>query len=205
MLFLKQPWGQGLSFCIMEKTSASKRPAWNCFMDRAFIFNHVHCTTDLVFRFLFTQHVCKYKPTGSCRRPASVRTLSFWTLSTGNRQADYLPHILNQHWFSGSQIRWEAKLEMSGLMLGLVGNICLAFLFFPVSRGSSVLQLFGLTSEGSVKYHIWLGNIAMTLFAVHGFCYIIFWAKTDQISQVNNRIYDINYLELTNLLIAYHL
>ncbi|KAJ0042296.1 hypothetical protein Pint_17519 [Pistacia integerrima] len=92
-------------------------------------------------------------------------------------------NISQQAAAQGLQV-WEAKLEMSGLMLGLVGNICLAFLFFPVSRGSSVLQLFGLTSEGSVKYHIWLGNIAMTLFAIHGFCYIIFWAKTDQISQM---------------------
>ncbi|KAH9646866.1 Ferric reduction oxidase 2 [Citrus sinensis] len=79
---------------------------------------------------------------------------------------------------------WVAKLEMSGLTLGLVGNICLAFLFFPVTRGSSVLQLIGLTSEASIKYHIWLGHIAMTIFTAHGLCYIIFWAKTDQISQM---------------------
>lgn len=81
--------------------------------------------------------------------------------------------------------RWEAKLESSALMLGLVGNICLAFLFFPISRGSSVLQIIGLTSEASVKYHIWLGHIVMTLFTAHGLGYILFWAKTRQISKVN--------------------
>ncbi|XP_065628773.1 ferric reduction oxidase 2-like [Quercus suber] len=80
--------------------------------------------------------------------------------------------------------RWEAKLESSALMLGLVGNICLAFLFFPISRGSSVLQLIGLTSEASVKYHIWLGHIVMTLFTAHGLGYILFWANTHQISQM---------------------
>ncbi|XP_050254891.1 ferric reduction oxidase 2-like [Quercus robur] len=79
--------------------------------------------------------------------------------------------------------RWEAKLESSALMLGLVGNICLAFLFFPISRGSSVLQLTGLTSEASVKYHIRLGHIVMTLFT-HGLGYILFWAETHQISQM---------------------
>lgn len=103
----------------------------------------------------------------------------------------------------GSQ-RWEDKLEMSGLLIGLVGNICLAFLFFPVSRGSSILQLLGLTSERSIKYHIWLGNAAMTLFTVHGLCYIIFWAKTDQISQVNegkfmNKFADYGLLEPDHL------
>ncbi|KAL5567940.1 hypothetical protein UlMin_024515 [Ulmus minor] len=79
---------------------------------------------------------------------------------------------------------WEAKLDSAGLMLGLVGNICLTFLFFPVSRGSSILQLIGLTSESSIKYHIWLGHIIMTLFTAHGLCYVIFWANTNQISEM---------------------
>ncbi|KAK8513259.1 hypothetical protein V6N11_013138 [Hibiscus sabdariffa] len=79
---------------------------------------------------------------------------------------------------------WEAKLEMSGLTLGLVGNICLAFLFFPVTRGSSILRLIGLTSEACVRYHIWIGHIAMIMFTSHGLCYFIFWAKTEQMAQV---------------------
>ncbi|KAG5565882.1 hypothetical protein RHGRI_001708 [Rhododendron griersonianum] len=84
---------------------------------------------------------------------------------------------------NGEQV-WESKLDSAALRLGLVGNICLAFLFFPVTRGSSVLPLFGLTSEASVKYHIWIGHIAMTLFTAHGVCYIIYWAVTHQISQM---------------------
>ncbi|XP_068314564.1 ferric reduction oxidase 2-like isoform X1 [Pyrus communis] len=79
---------------------------------------------------------------------------------------------------------WKPKLESAALMLGLVGNICLAFLFFPVARGSSVLALFGLTAECSIKYHIWLGHIGMILFTAHGLCYIIYWAATNQISQM---------------------
>ncbi|KAF2312241.1 hypothetical protein GH714_028712 [Hevea brasiliensis] len=78
---------------------------------------------------------------------------------------------------------WEVKLEISALSLGLVGNVCLVFLFFPIARGSSVLQILGLTSEASIKYHIWLGHIAMTIFTAHGLCYIIFWGKTHQLSQ----------------------
>ncbi|XP_059310696.1 ferric reduction oxidase 2-like [Lycium ferocissimum] len=79
---------------------------------------------------------------------------------------------------------WQAKLESVALMLGLVGNICLAFLFFPVTRGSSILRLFGLTSESSVKYHIWLGHAVMTLFTAHGLCFIILWADTYQLSKM---------------------
>ncbi|KAL2511346.1 Ferric reduction oxidase 2 [Abeliophyllum distichum] len=84
---------------------------------------------------------------------------------------------------SGEKV-WEMKLETAALRLGLIGNICLCFLFFPVTRGSSVLQLFGLTSEASVKYHIWLGHIVMTLFTAHGLCYIIYWAVTHNLSEI---------------------
>ncbi|RWR80914.1 ferric reduction oxidase 2-like protein [Cinnamomum micranthum f. kanehirae] len=79
---------------------------------------------------------------------------------------------------------WAARLNAAGLRLGLVGNIVCAFLFFPVARGSSILPLVGLTSEASIKYHIWLGHIVMALFTAHGLCYIIFWASTNQISQM---------------------
>ncbi|CAJ1977016.1 unnamed protein product [Sphenostylis stenocarpa] len=79
---------------------------------------------------------------------------------------------------------WEVKLDYSALALGLVGNICLALLFFPVSRGSSILRFIGLTSEGSIKYHIWLGHTAMVLFTAHGLGYIIFWSKTHQTSEI---------------------
>ncbi|KAF3944513.1 hypothetical protein CMV_029024 [Castanea mollissima] len=79
---------------------------------------------------------------------------------------------------------WQSKLDSAALTLGLVGNICLAFLFFPVTRGSSLLPLFGLTSENSIKYHIWLGNITMTLFTAHGICFFIYWAVTNELSQI---------------------
>ncbi|XP_058743967.1 ferric reduction oxidase 2-like [Vicia villosa] len=79
---------------------------------------------------------------------------------------------------------WQEKLESVGIRLGLVGNICLVFLFFPVARGTSVLPMFGLTSEGGIKYHIWLGHVLMTIFTAHGVCYIIYWVATNQISQM---------------------
>ncbi|CAL5382041.1 unnamed protein product [Camellia sinensis] len=79
---------------------------------------------------------------------------------------------------------WEVKLERVGLTLGLVGNICLAFLFFPVTRGSSLLPIFGLSPEASIKYHIWLGHITMVLFTSHGVVYIIYWVVANKFSEV---------------------
>ncbi|TYH43074.1 hypothetical protein ES332_D11G103100v1 [Gossypium tomentosum] len=78
----------------------------------------------------------------------------------------------------------EMKLFEVALWIGLTGNVCLAFLFYPVTRGSSVLPLLGLTSEGSIKYHIWLGHMTMVLFTIHGICYIIDWAVTGNISEM---------------------
>lgn len=108
--------------------------------------------------------------------------LLIWSLSTylKNSFATLTPKKAAQ---IGEHL-WEIKLEKAALMIGVVGNICLAFLFFPVARGSSVLGVFGLTSEGSIKYHIWLGHILMTLFTAHGLCYILYWAFTNQISQM---------------------
>ncbi|XP_076890650.1 ferric reduction oxidase 2-like [Bidens hawaiensis] len=79
---------------------------------------------------------------------------------------------------------WQSKLDSVALRLGLIGNLCLAFLFFPITRGSSILPLFGLTSEASVKYHIWLGHMVMALFSAHGVCYIIYWIVTKQTSEM---------------------
>lgn len=79
---------------------------------------------------------------------------------------------------------WEARMDSAALRLGLVGNIALSFLFFPVTRGSSVLPLLGLTSEASIKYHIWVGHIVMAFFTAHGICYLIYWSSTHQISEM---------------------
>ncbi|KAG7655256.1 Ferredoxin-NADP reductase (FNR) nucleotide-binding domain [Arabidopsis suecica] len=79
---------------------------------------------------------------------------------------------------------WQARLDSIAVRLGLTGHICLGFLFYPVARGSSLLAAVGLTSESSTKYHIWLGNLVMTLFTSHGLCYCIYWISTNQVSQM---------------------
>ncbi|XP_076920446.1 ferric reduction oxidase 4-like [Bidens hawaiensis] len=75
---------------------------------------------------------------------------------------------------------WTAKFRSVSLRLGYIGNITWAFLFFPVTRGSSLLRLVGLTSESSIKYHIWLGHVSMVLFALHSVGFIIYWGITDK-------------------------
>ncbi|OAY62259.1 ferric reduction oxidase 2 [Manihot esculenta] len=104
--------------------------------------------------------------------------LLIWSLST------YLHNGFATITPEGGEQVWEAKLDNASLRLGLIGNICLAVLFFPVTRGSSVLPLFGLTSESSIKHHIWVGHMVMMFFTAHGVGYIIYWAATNQLSEI---------------------
>ena len=105
---------------------------------------------------------------------------------------------------------WEAKFRSVSLRLGYIGNTCWAFLFFPVTRGSTLLPLVGLTSESSIKYHIWLGHLSNTLFFAHSVGFFIYWAMTNQMVEVcdnsfhqivqtpcscdGNHLYTINHL-----------
>lgn len=66
-------------------------------------------------------------------------------------------------------------LELSGVRLGMLGQLCLAFLFLPISRGSVLLRLVDIPFEHATRYHIWLGHLTMVLFTLHGLCYVIVW------------------------------
>ncbi|KAK6142792.1 hypothetical protein DH2020_023140 [Rehmannia glutinosa] len=97
-----------------------------------------------------------------------------------------------RHWFKQVSVlsmargekMWQTKLDRVAIVTGVTGNLCLTFLFYPVTRGSSILPMLGLTSEASIKYHIWLGNITMALFTAHGFLYIVYWTITNRLSEM---------------------
>ncbi|KZV37824.1 ferric reduction oxidase 2 [Dorcoceras hygrometricum] len=97
-----------------------------------------------------------------------------------------------RHWFRQALARsitrgekvWQTKFDRVGIVTGVTGNLCLTFLFYPVTRGSSILPMLGLTFESSIKYHKWLGNMAMALFTLHGFIYIVYWIITHRLSEM---------------------
>ncbi|KAL0464829.1 UNVERIFIED_CONTAM: Ferric reduction oxidase 2 [Sesamum latifolium] len=100
--------------------------------------------------------------------------------------ADYVRHWYKQvpeRAMSRGEEVWQTKLDRVAIVTGVTGNLCLTFLFYPVTRGSSILPMLGLTSEASIKYHIWLGNLAMSLFTAHGFLYILYWFITGRLSE----------------------
>ncbi|KAH7664444.1 Ferric-chelate reductase (NADH) protein [Dioscorea alata] len=83
----------------------------------------------------------------------------------------------------GKQV-WMQKLDYASVWLALTGNTCCAFLFFPVTRTSSLLPLIGLTSESSIRYHVWLGHIAMFFFTAHGICFVVLWTAMGDLWQL---------------------
>ncbi|XP_002975964.2 ferric reduction oxidase 2 [Selaginella moellendorffii] len=108
--------------------------------------------------------------------------LLVWTLSEylSTKFAKITPAYLHKH-----QLKlWERKLEMVGTNLGLVGIVCLAFLFFPVARGSVFLRLLNVPFEHAIKYHIWIGHIMMVIWTVHGLVFVIFWAVTGKMTEL---------------------
>lgn len=66
-------------------------------------------------------------------------------------------------------------LELTGLRLGMIGLLCMAFLFLPVARGSALLRLIDIPFEHATRYHVWLGHLTMVLFTLHGLFYMIAW------------------------------
>ncbi|XP_050126204.1 ferric reduction oxidase 6-like isoform X3 [Malus sylvestris] len=67
-------------------------------------------------------------------------------------------------------------LAIFGAYLASSGMFCLAFLFLPIARGSVLLRLIDIPFEHATRYHVWLGHLTMSLFTLHGLCYIVTWA-----------------------------
>ncbi|KAL1225220.1 Ferric reduction oxidase 7 [Cardamine amara subsp. amara] len=66
-------------------------------------------------------------------------------------------------------------LEITGLRFGMIGLLCMVFLFLPISRGSILLRLIDIPFEHATRYHVWLGHTTMAFFSLHGFCYVVAW------------------------------
>ncbi|XP_027771058.1 ferric reduction oxidase 5-like isoform X2 [Solanum pennellii] len=90
----------------------------------------------------------------------------------------------NLHMHNPAEKVWMAKFRSVALRLGYIGNVCYAFLFFPVTRLSSILPLVGLTSESSIKYHIWLGHLSMALAVLHSVGFVVYYAVSNQMIEM---------------------
>ncbi|XP_074294227.1 ferric reduction oxidase 4-like [Silene latifolia] len=88
--------------------------------------------------------------------------------------------VKHPHMGTGVFFRWQRRFRSVSLRLGYASNVAWAFVFFPVTRLSSILPLVGLTYESSIKYHIWVGQVVMVLSALHSLGFFIYWLMTNQ-------------------------
>ncbi|XP_074291536.1 ferric reduction oxidase 4-like isoform X2 [Silene latifolia] len=106
-----------------------------------------------------------------------IMGIALMTWQFGNYYAAAAKHPHLHH--PGEKI-WQARFRAVWLRLGYASNVAWAFVFFPVTRFSSILPLVGLTYESSIKYHIWVGQAVMILSALHSIGFIIYWLMVNQ-------------------------
>ncbi|KAG9455471.1 hypothetical protein H6P81_008375 [Aristolochia fimbriata] len=115
----------------------------------------------------------------------SFVALMIWIFAYGN---GIMPVVGNmnarQNTRHANDKMWQKKLRSTAFYFAVAGNFCCSFLFYPVTRGSSILPLLGLTSEGSIKYHTWIGHMAMFFFTIHSLLFVVYWAIVNDLKEM---------------------
>ncbi|XP_068650712.1 ferric reduction oxidase 2-like [Aristolochia californica] len=111
--------------------------------------------------------------------------LCIWILACGNILIPVVGNMnARQNSRHANDKMWQKKLRSTAFYMAVAGNFFCSFLFYPVTRGSSILPLLGLTSEGSIKYHTWIGHIVMFFFTMHSFMFIVYWAIVNDLKEM---------------------
>lgn len=76
---------------------------------------------------------------------------------------------------------WQLKFLKIATRCGLLAEIVLALLLFPILRGLSILRFLGIQFEASVRYHIWLGTSLVFFATLHGAGTLFIWATSHYI------------------------
>ncbi|CAL2249783.1 unnamed protein product [Prunus armeniaca] len=78
---------------------------------------------------------------------------------------------------------WQLKYLKVETRFGLLAEVCLAFLLFPILRGLALFRLLGIQFEASVRHYLWLGT-AMIFFATfHGASTLFIWGVSHFIQE----------------------
>lgn len=79
--------------------------------------------------------------------------------------------------------RFDIRVDYTGYYFGILGFVAMAFLFFPVCRGSALLRLLNIPFEHAVKYHTWVGFTTIFIFLVHTVIYYAYWWRRGEIGE----------------------
>ncbi|KAG9448813.1 hypothetical protein H6P81_008778 [Aristolochia fimbriata] len=115
----------------------------------------------------------------------SFVALVIWIFAYGNGVMPVVGNMnARQNTRHANDKMWQKNLRSTAFYFAIAGNFCCCFLFYPVTRGSSILPLLGLTSEGSIKYHTWIGHMAMFFFTTHSLLFIVYWAIVNDLKEM---------------------
>lgn len=78
---------------------------------------------------------------------------------------------------------WQLKYLKVATRFGLLAEVCLAFLLFPILRGLALFRLLGIQFEASVRYHIWLGTALIFFATFHGASTLFIWGVSHFIQE----------------------
>ncbi|BBN00036.1 ferric-chelate reductase [Marchantia polymorpha subsp. ruderalis] len=113
---------------------------------------------------------------------AFIFSLVLWSFAKSSyvevRDVNRSPHI------TGAPANWTIDFVEISVNLARSALIPFALLWIPVTRGSPLLRVIRLPWEHAVRYHIWLAQIALSLFAAHAATFIVFFAANHQVKHV---------------------
>ncbi|KAJ0229616.1 Ferric reductase transmembrane component-like domain-containing protein [Hirschfeldia incana] len=78
---------------------------------------------------------------------------------------------------------WQLKYFRVATRFGLLAEVCLSLLLFPVLRGLSMFRLLNIQFAASVKYHVWLGTGLVFFSLVHGGSTLFIWSISHHIEE----------------------
>ncbi|KAL2649831.1 hypothetical protein R1flu_017959 [Riccia fluitans] len=80
----------------------------------------------------------------------------------------------------GSPPKWTINFVETSSNLARAALIPFSLLWIPVTRGSPLLRVIRLPWEHAVRYHIWLAQITLTLFAAHAATFSVFFIANNE-------------------------
>lgn len=93
---------------------------------------------------------------------------------------------INQRRFlprAGDPYDFNTVLELSGIVFGYSSVFNMAFLFLPCTRHCAWMEFFNISYANGVKYHRWLGMLAIYGAILHAVPFYWLWARQGVLAQ----------------------
>ncbi|GMF35300.1 unnamed protein product [Phytophthora fragariaefolia] len=78
---------------------------------------------------------------------------------------------------AGDPYNFDTVLELSGIVFGYSSVFNMAFLFLPCTRHCAWMEFFNISYANGVKYHRWLGMLAIHGAILHAIPFYWLWAR----------------------------